>query len=1354
MRSFQGDVIDGGLGDDVIHGGDGYDNIKGGAGFNTIFGDAGEDIIDAGSGRTYVDGGADDDTIKWVYTGALGGQAPTLNGGADGNDGDTIQVEINLANLEAADSVRLERADSQSFGAYDARLSIITQTDSGPVTDLVLLQSVENVKADVGGAGDNLDIRDLLDTSVQTVDITLGQREATMFQIDRDSEGNHQVYPAGFEAFNGDASIRTGQYFYRYDLQPGGQYLFNGDGSPKLEVVDTAARSRAGAPNNSVQELAFAEGLDRVELYYGLHHVTLQNGRHEALVTEDASGEPEQHLWMAEGLAQTTLFYGEQSVTLLKTDTAASLQDKLRAAIDAGATVTGSGTQANPFKVKFHDAALDDGEFFVLAQEMTAADMQAAIASIEGVGTPGGDGNVTVTAGLRPSTWVVTFDEGADEDLASGDFKQLVERHSVQSYVGAVTARDDTRVFDRFYRLNDNQAEYLYTGTGQADLETVSTPAERVEHNSVQMLGLGAGDATGILWYGDQGVVAERITATDADGIAEALEVLQGRLQTLQGVGQITLSGGGAGTPWTFTGSLTDSGASAAALEAALEGAFSGISVTVTQAGGVLTFASNAFQLDMAADELEQGLLEAAGILEINISGLGTDTAPWEFSFKGATHNGASDDYRRLTFVSGGSGLDADAVYARGSVAGTPASGPGADRQQVTLAKEATSARFWYGSEFVDVALDGRSALVSFAGGVVAGNQWRISIDGGAAITYDVLSGDTMEDVVAGLAAQIGGSYQATAKANVLSINRADGAFFTVSGDTDGTTGGGSEIDVTYATGNLPRAATLEAALRGLDGIVDVAVSAGARPDSPLEVVLLQAATLAEVAITRAPATGEIWSATLQGAGAPVTVQVTATASDDAAEHRREARRRARRRGELRRQPPGREERGGRQVHAHHLFPELHPRGGLRPPHAAIRGDRAGSGAVVREQQQQRDADRVPRRRRLVHADLWRGQHVVYRRHREHGEHRCLARRARQPDRRRRESDRAGRAAPLAGRVHAGSAGRTAPLPAAVLQGGKRAGGQRHRRHEQRRAGPRGPGRQRVHRVLRHGERAARRHGGRGRHRGRARGVQRPARQQRHRHRVHQRTAPLADRPGAQGRRRLDHVPALLLRGACGGGYSRHGRGDAGQPRQRHPAPHRRRRQHRHRLHFALGRRQRRGAERAAAQRRRHRNRARAAARRGPRRSVRQRHQRRSVEGGVHRCDAGRRRRLRRAARRARQSRTGPPSSIRATPCAGRSTARTADQSFFLADWQQYADLAYNGERVEVSRGMSLAEVEAALESLNAIRDVAVTGQGTQANPWHVAILDAARTATASRSCCRCEATCRRCRALSTSRRA
>src|SRR6185503_16051560 len=90
VRSFHGDVIDGGDDEDTIHAGHGYDKIIGGTGTNVIDGNEGNDVIDAGVGAGTVEGGAGDDRIMWVYGGAAAA-TPAISGGhGDEVRGDTL----------------------------------------------------------------------------------------------------------------------------------------------------------------------------------------------------------------------------------------------------------------------------------------------------------------------------------------------------------------------------------------------------------------------------------------------------------------------------------------------------------------------------------------------------------------------------------------------------------------------------------------------------------------------------------------------------------------------------------------------------------------------------------------------------------------------------------------------------------------------------------------------------------------------------------------------------------------------------------------------------------------------------------------------------------------------------------------------------------------------------------------------------------------------------------------------------------------------------------------------------------------------------------------------------------------
>jgi hypothetical protein len=58
-------------------------------------------------------------------------------------------------------------------------------------------------------------------------------------------------------------------------------------------------------------------------------------------------------------------------------------------------------------------------------------------------------------------------------------------------------------------------------------------------------------------------------------------------------------------------------------------------------------------------------------------------------------------------------------------------------------------------------------------------------------------------------------------------------------------------------------------------------------------------------------------------------------------------------------------------------------------------------------------------------------------------------------------------------------------------------------------------------------------------------------------------------------------------------------------------------------------------------------------------------------------------------------------------------SASSATQSLLLADWQTYATVHYGNSQVNLLAGMTAAEVEVALESMDSIRDVWVSGTGT-----------------------------------------
>ncbi|MFP6657317.1 MAG: hypothetical protein VB853_03985, partial [Pirellulales bacterium] len=152
-------------------------------------------------------------------------------------------------------------------------------------------------------------------------------------------------------------------------------------------------------------------------------------------------------------------------------------------------------------------------------------------------------GGVGVTgAGTQADPWVVTF-TAATRD-AGDDYLKLAHHYDLQSYLGSLTQRDDTRVFDRFYRLGDAEASYLFEN-GQPALVSGSTVMEQLDHNQVQLLALDSlQTAGGVLWYGNEGVAVNP---------GDSAAVVQDRLLRLATVADVQVSGSGTtADPWQF----------------------------------------------------------------------------------------------------------------------------------------------------------------------------------------------------------------------------------------------------------------------------------------------------------------------------------------------------------------------------------------------------------------------------------------------------------------------------------------------------------------------------------------------------------------------------------------------------------------------------------------------------------------------------------------------------------------------------------------------------------------------------------------------------------------------------------
>jgi len=363
VRYFHGDVIDGGEGDNVIRGGDGNDELTAGPGSNTIYGDADDDVIYATGSSGNIYGGAGNDRIIW-NSGA--GGAPTFWGG-----GGVDTIEVTLDELD--NTVTLAKAASGN--------AAILTVDENPLT----LNDIERVVLDTGAGADNVTVGDLLGTSIQSIDLQLGSDNKT-WQADRDDRGNYQVYPAEYP-FAADISWRPIQSFYRDDRSGNVQYVFNSDGSSQLQPVVIPAVTDASAPDNSIQRVWLADGLNEVDLFYGYDASAHDCGRTSAnTATIQAGWSPGQVEAAIESLGAVT-----------------------------DVSVTGAGTQSNPWVVTLSQATTDDnGDFLVLAQHY---EVQAY------TGTPGSDsyfslyqtvetlvstvwGQVTPDVGSAYQTWV------------------------------------------------------------------------------------------------------------------------------------------------------------------------------------------------------------------------------------------------------------------------------------------------------------------------------------------------------------------------------------------------------------------------------------------------------------------------------------------------------------------------------------------------------------------------------------------------------------------------------------------------------------------------------------------------------------------------------------------------------------------------------------------------------------------------------------------------------------------------------------------------------------------------------------------------------------------------------------
>jgi Ca2+-binding RTX toxin-like protein len=236
--------------------------------------------------------------------------------------------------------------------------------------------------------------------------------------------------------------------------------------------------------------------------------------------TVSGANQQTQTVALSDGLDRVTLYYGY--------DSGAPRSGYLSDSVVGTTPVKGNG-------VEIHAG-------------MTTSEVETALESLDQVTS------VSVTgAGTLADPWTITV-TSANTD-ANGVFAQIGQIYSVQSYIGALAQRDDTRISQRFYRVSDELGDYLFHDDGNpatADAPVLVekvTAAALIDGNRVQFLALNAwelgANQDAILWYGDEGIVIES---------GDAAATIAARMQDqLTGVTSVTVLGSGTATdPWSF----------------------------------------------------------------------------------------------------------------------------------------------------------------------------------------------------------------------------------------------------------------------------------------------------------------------------------------------------------------------------------------------------------------------------------------------------------------------------------------------------------------------------------------------------------------------------------------------------------------------------------------------------------------------------------------------------------------------------------------------------------------------------------------------------------------------------------
>ena len=407
------------------------------------------------------------------------------------------------------------------------------------------LEEIEHVKANAMASADSFTIDNLLPTTILDVDLTLGRDKVSEFAIVRDSENNHRVYPSEFSDFYKStpatelASHGLSQRIKMSASAPDDVDLFFGydeskenNGQSDSNTVSisrgmTASDVKSALDTLAANHSAFNEftvlpspGEDPAAP--ASWDVTFSNSLSDAATLGIRYHDPDKRVadyFYRYDLTKGGDYIFEDSEWVVTGDDIA-LSGGLPRLADQITPATRVPTQHSPEnmfsqklwladgleKVNLYYGYVDEntanfsesGEVVEIHSEMTTDEFQVQVNHL--LSNNGFDADATVSgSGTAYDPWVITTDT---------EYTNLFAYHyKYQQYVGALASRDDTRVYEKFYRLNQSTpVEYHYNLDGSPKLINETSSIDGVEPNRVQFLSLQANEPYAILWYGNEGV--------------------------------------------------------------------------------------------------------------------------------------------------------------------------------------------------------------------------------------------------------------------------------------------------------------------------------------------------------------------------------------------------------------------------------------------------------------------------------------------------------------------------------------------------------------------------------------------------------------------------------------------------------------------------------------------------------------------------------------------------------------------------------------------------------------------------------------------------------------------------------